>query len=85
MALCVQLCQDGLDDCFMAGVRSCERNHRCKLQFLTQTPSNPGQFITIGLRDLCLPHGGLLDLLAVFIEAGEKENFLAQAAVRRGQ
>ena len=43
-----------------------------------------GHFIAIGLGRLALGGGDLPDFLAVFIQAGEKENLLAEAATGPG-
>ena len=44
-----------------------------------------GQLIAIGLRVLALGLGGLLDFLAMLVEAGQEENFLPETAARGRQ
>ena len=56
-----------------------------QLQFFGERLPVGGEFVAISLRVFLLRLRGLLDFLAVFIEAGQEKNFLPKAALRRGR
>ena len=68
----------------MARFRGADKVVVGKIQFFGERLPDGGQLVAVGLRLFPVVQGGLLDFLAVFIEAGQKKNLLAQAAASAG-
>src|SRR5439155_2438233 len=68
----------------MARLRSADKVVVGKIQPFRKRLPGRGQFVAIRLRFFPAVQRGLLDFLAVFIEAGEKKNILAETAMNPG-
>src|ERR1044071_8195468 len=82
MTLRVKLSQDLLHNLFVTELRSAYKIVVRQFQFRRKLFPYYRQFVTVGLGRFPLRQGGLLHLLAVFIQTRQKEYFLAQAAAR---
>src|SRR5450756_1353970 len=84
MAGGVELCERGLYVFLVARLRGAHEIVIRQFQLLDERLPVGGEGVAIFLRIFFLRQGGLLDLLAVLVKAGEKKHFLAQAAACAG-
>src|SRR3954462_13265226 len=80
----MKLRQRGLDDFFMARFGGANEIIDREVELLDERAPIFGESIAIFLRRFAVAKRGLLDFLAMFIEASEKENVIAQTALAAG-
>jgi len=76
----VELRQRRLDEFLVARLRGADKIVVGQLQFFGERLPVRREFVAIRLRGFAAGDGGLLDLLAVLVESGQKKDFLAEAA-----
>src|SRR5712691_3941678 len=81
MAFNMKLRQNGLDYLLMARIGGANKVIISELEPRRKGFPDLGEVIAIGLGRLSFANGGLLNFLAVLIEASQKECFLTQAPV----
>ena len=84
MASVVELRERGLHKLLVARLGRADKVVVGQFQLFRKGLPVGGEFVAIGLRGFSIGEGSLLDLLAVFVEAGQKKNLLSQAAMRPG-
>ena len=82
MAGGVELGERGLDEFLVARLGGADEIVVGQFQFFGERLPVRRELVAIGLRGFAFGDGGLLDLLAVLVEAGQEKNLLAQAAPR---
>ena len=82
MAGVVDLGEAGLDEFLVARLRGADEIVVGQLQFFGKRLPVRRELVAISLRRFAFGQGGLLDLLAVFVQAGQEKNFLPEAAPR---
>src|SRR5258708_25975746 len=82
MALGMEFRENGLHDLFVPRLGGADKVVIGQLKLICKGRTDSGQIIAISLRGATLGNGGLLHLLTMLVEAGEKECFLAHAAAR---
>ena len=78
----VELGQNRLHEFLVARVGRADKIVNGQFQFLRERFPIRRQLVAVNLRTFALGDRGLLHFLAVFIEAGQKKNFLSQTAAR---
>ena len=81
VALGMELGEDGGDDFLVTGLGGADEVVVGEAQLAGEGFPLHGETVAVGLRVLALGGGGLLDLLAMFIETGQEEDLVAEAAV----
>ena len=78
----VHLREAGLDDCLVSRVGGADKIVVGQFQFFGECLPIRRQLVAISLGRFAFGLRGLLDLLAVFVEAGQEKSFLTEAAAR---
>ena len=81
----LELGEDGLNDGLMAFVGRANEVVDAQIEGVWKFTPFDGQLIAVGLRGLTLGTGGLLDLLTVFVEAGEEEDLVTERLLGSGE
>ena len=84
MAGGIQLGERGLHEFLVARLGGADEIVIGEFEFFGECLPVGGERIAIGLRIFFIGLRGLLDFLAVFVEPGEEEDFLAEAAAGAG-
>ena len=82
MSCVVELRKKRLDEFLVTRLGGADEIIIGQFKFLRKRLPVGGQFVAVGLRCFAFGDGGLLDLLAVFVQAGQGKNLLAQTAPR---
>ena len=80
----VELGENRLHDFLVARFGGADEIVVGQAQFRGERLPTDGQFIAVGLRGFALGVGGLLDFLAMLVEAGQEKNLLAERAAGAG-
>ena len=77
----MELGEDGGDDFLVTGLGGADEVVVGEAELAGEGFPLHGEAVAVGLRVLAFGSGGLLDLLSVFVEAGQEEDLVTEAAV----